>query len=648
MPSCGTCGDYIDVRQMEGKEAPTRLGRECIQCRSESVVRNKDVKDLFSNSLVHFFNHVLGLPLDAWDINVLMCEPHELRTETSSVDHVHTGECISSVSVHHVNSSIHQGHSVSDLIHKRTVKEIRLLKGMHVELVARTIAHEAMHGWIALWRGQPCGVQTCCACPPKLSATVAEGLCEYAAYTFLEHRQQKLSSKSHRYKVIEYTKTRMLQNTSGVYAEGLSLALASMSQGSGMKLKRSKNAAFFKEVFSLSNFPQKSVLTPIKYNEKMSASLGTCGYCCREIEPSSTTMFEFVVVNGGTSCVCLSCYEDTQPKCQWCQDSLHLKPTVKGQDLHRDCFMNFENAHGDRCYVCEELLWEPSSDGGGFIRRSSYTSESGSNCRKSSSSSSRESSSSKRREVHERCGERCAHCDVIFQNEKFLTIEQDKLHEACFDAYQTSTGMVCGRCQLPLWCRSEGGGYARRTRMDDKGQEIHVECGDKCKQCRKLLNGKFIKLGKDQVHEECFDSYQLATGMCCGICERPLWRQGDGGRKTCMTTDKKTGAEIEIHIACSDCCVYCGVVLFETSPHANKNSGKRRGSVVTIDEKKNERVHDSCYLLWQHSKPSELCGECGSGLWVKDGSSFSRRSSVTSEHVHLCQNCVEQHYHTKR
>ena len=663
---CCTCGDAINMQHLEGKQTSSNpLGKQCIQCRNESVTRNSDVQHLFSESLVSFFNNVLGLPLDEWDIKVLMCDPSELRLTTpSGVDHVHTGECISSVSVHHVaplnNSNNNNDTSSSDLIHKRTVKEIRLLKGMHVELVARTIAHEAMHGWIALWRGQPCGTKQCHACPPRLSDLVAEGLCEYAAYTFLEHRQRKLSSKSHSYKVIQYTKSRMLTNTSGVYAEGLSLALTSMKNGSGDKLKRSKNASFFKQVFALSRFPTKQVLTPMKYNGEMSASLGTCKFCCREIEPSSTTVFEFVVVgddfngtNGSKSggiktCVCLSCYEASRPCCKWCKEPLHKAPTVKGQDVHRDCFMKYENKHGDRCHVCKELLWEEDKIGG-FQRRTSYTSGSG--------DQNNTSKQKRKKEVHERCGDRCAQCQIIFQNEKFLTFEKVKLHDACFDTYQKASGMLCGRCHLPLWRQSSDGdrnqkNYVRKTRMDDNGIEIHVECGDKCIQCKTLLKGKFITLGKDQIHEDCFHQYQLSTaGMCCNVCNLPLWRKGDGaatnaaggyGRKTCMTTDQKTGKEIEIHVACSDRCLYCNIVLFERSPHQSKQI-QRRGSVVTVDKTENKRVHDACYLLYQHSKPSECCGECGDGLWTLESGSFSRRSSVTDANVHLCKSCVKKY-----
>ena len=131
---------------------------------------------------------------------------------------------------------------------------------------------------------------------------------------------------------------------------------------------------------ALSRFPTKQVLTPMKYNGEMSASLGTCKFCCREIEPSSTTVFEFVVVgddfngtNGSKSggiktCVCLSCYEASRPCCKWCKEPLHKAPTVKGQDVHRDCFMKYENKHGDRCHVCKELLWEEDKIGG-FQRR---------------------------------------------------------------------------------------------------------------------------------------------------------------------------------------------------------------------------------------------------------------------------------------
>ena len=119
---CCTCGDAINMQHLEGKHTTSSnpLGKQCIQCRNESVTRNSDVQHLFSESLVSFFNNVLGLPLDEWDIKVLMCDPSELRLTTpSGVDHVHTGECISSVSVHHVaplnNSNNNNDTSSSDL-----------------------------------------------------------------------------------------------------------------------------------------------------------------------------------------------------------------------------------------------------------------------------------------------------------------------------------------------------------------------------------------------------------------------------------------------------------------------------------------------------------------------------------------------------
>ena len=662
---CSTCGELFTRSSIEGKEAPSTV--ECIPCRSDAVVHNEDVQHLFTHELVLFFNRVLGLPLDEWNIQVTMCAHEELRVSSPNggVDQVHTGECISSVSVHHVR--LDDDDSTSDLIHKRTVKEIRLLKGMHVELVARTIAHEAMHGWIALWRGQPCGTSQCHACPPKLQDVVAEGLCEYAAFTFLEHRQREVSPESHRFKVIEYTKAKMLTNTCGVYARGLKLALAAMSPRGASTLKRSKNSAFFKECFALSTFP-KQILTPVKYNGEMSASLGLCDHCCREIEPSSTTSFEFVVLGGGKACVCLECYEASRPRCKWCGDSLYKKPSIKGPSLHKECFLAYEREHGDQCPVCGESLWEEEKASGSFVRRSSYTSGGGSgggggrgggnrDQRHRSAKARGNSYNHGRIEVHERCGDRCSFCKVLFKNEKYMTVKQDKLHDKCFDGYQIQAQMICSRCKTPLWRKTPEGSYARKTRMIEGGNEIHSECGDKCAQCHKILGGKFMNLEGVRVHETCFDSYQRATpGMCCGVCHDPLWRRGDGdssggtgyGRRTC--TGKANAGEI--HVECSEKCVYCKVILFDPSPY-EMNSG-RRGSIVTVEKESemlpskqpskqpSKHVHDACYLLYQHSKKEECCSECGSGLWLQEDNSFQRRSSVTEDDRHLCSSCAEK------
>ena len=689
---CSTCGDKINHSHLEGKQETSKsgLGLECPLCRNDTITQDRQVQAIFSEQLVEFFKNTLGLPLDEWDIQVKLCEQHELRvTSQSSLDQVHTGECISSLQVHHVRAANGSTNDHDDLIHTRTVKEIRLLKGMHVELVARTIAHEAMHGWIALWYGQPCGIPKCTACPAKLSDVVAEGLCEYAGFAFLEYRQKGLAKTSHRYQVIEYTKSKMLTNTSGVYAQGLRLARAAFLSN-GSHLNRLKNAAFFKQVFALGTFPTEGkVSTPVKHNQ-VTASLGSCQHCACTIEPSSTTEFEFVVLGdsgagsgaGGSSrnrnrnsgrgnkrtepnCVCLPCYELAKPKCKWCQIGLHKKTCLQNQNIHRDCFLAYEEEYGDKCHVCGETLWEveESGESGSFVRRSSYTSNTGSFGSSGSFSSSRPPSNhtkrandGTRREVHVRCGDRCSYCSKLFVNEQFILVENQQLHSKCLYGYQQKIGLVCGICSEPLWTKTtttkstSKSSFERRTRVMD-GNEIHVECGPTCYYCKTLLDGKFITLGpQKKIHEKCFDAYQCSIGQTCGICSEPLWRRGDGskdnskeyGRRTCKIKNKKTGQQdLEVHVDCN-LCVYCHISLLKVSPHETKRG--RRGSVVTVDLDKDDQVHDACFLLYQATKPSECCHECGSGLWrAQKDKSFARRSSVTKKNgnvIHMCETCA--------
>jgi hypothetical protein len=697
---CATCGSQIDQQHLEGKQENRKaeLGVQCILCRNDAVVSNKEVQTLFSADLVHFFNNVLGLPLDEWELKVSLVEHNELRTTGFGVDHVHTGECISSVAVHHVRSPNNK--NSEDLIHTREVKEIRLLKGMHVELVARTIAHEAMHGWIALWYGQPCGVKGCFTCPKKLNDVVAEGLCEFAAWRFLEHRQKKLNSSSHRYKVIEHTKAKMLTNTSGVYAKGLKLARGAFSTNDN-HLNRAKNASFFKQVFALSTFPiEGKVSTPIKggndYNGEISASLGHCLHCYNTIEPSSTTKFEFVVLgssgssdggsgSGGSgsgggsssssssssksmsrrntmihaSCACLPCYEETRPKCKWCDEPLYLKPTVSNQNLHSDCFLEYEKKYGDKCYICNETLWEidTSRNKGGkednrelFVRRSSFTVT-----RNEKLAKTKNANDGTKREVHVRCGDRCALCNQLFINESFISIQRnkekdryDQLHEKCMDNYQIQNKIICCNCNQPLWNKNKvTNKYERRTRILNN-KEIHIQCGPKCSYCTTLLNGKYITIDTNvSIHYKCFDKYQIHKNIICGVCSKPLWRRDDNktndfSKRTIKIKNKINGKrDLEVHIECSDKCAHCTTLLILPSP--NEKNSNRSGSIVTINENSNLQVHDSCYLLYQNQIPSECCHSCNKGLWHRNGTSFQRRSSVTQDNLHLCKECAKSY-----
>ena len=109
---CSTCGDQINHSHFEGKQETSKsgLGLECPLCRNDTITQDHQVQAIFSEQLVEFFKNTLGLPLDEWDIQVKLCEQHELRiTSQSSLDQVHTGECISSLQVHHVRAANNNG-----------------------------------------------------------------------------------------------------------------------------------------------------------------------------------------------------------------------------------------------------------------------------------------------------------------------------------------------------------------------------------------------------------------------------------------------------------------------------------------------------------------------------------------------------------
>lgn len=568
---CQSCGHRVERRAAAGSAAA------CRRCRKSLVFDDNTITLFFAETIAAFFKTSLGLPLDRWNVTVRVCNKARLRNNLNNrncreggVDHVHTGECLSSVQVNEVlqdtsgSGSISSSATVSTslplsasaaaaaaaatptptsntphLIHTRRVTEIRILEGMHVEAVGRTLVHEALHGWLALWRGQPCGHKACRVCPARLPEIIAEGLCELAAYQYLAMRKLQVDKDSHAYRVIEYTLGQMFQNTAGVYAAGLKQALSSFEGDDPISRRRYR--LFFEETLSKGRFPRKQQIennSPFKvldsvgttaWRRRVSATdspvysaggkqgpdapsinkIGTsgcppCEHCNRIVEPTKSDQFSFVV-KSSDRVVHLSCFRASATKCMHCSRPLYEDPAVQGRPLHRDCFLAYERKHGDVCERCGEPLWEEGEGltdqrqqrRGRYGGRGSSGSSSAANNNKTPIDNKKMfvrrtslTNTPSRREVHCRCGDTCKFCGEMLAGPRAV-MKDSMLHHDCFLPYQKEYGDKCARCQKPLW-RASGTSFSRRTsivRDESSGQnsEIHHECGDRCVECDNLL-----------------------------------------------------------------------------------------------------------------------------------------------------------------
>jgi LIM domain len=94
---------------------------------------------------------------------------------------------------------------------------------------------------------------------------------------------------------------------------------------------------------------------------------------------------------------------------------------------------------------------------------------------------------------------RCSRCDkAVFDG----VIDGDKtFHRECF---------LCGKCNKPI---DGAGGFVRHETVP-----YHKECHEqrsesKCASCHKGISGRFVTIGDDSYHKECF---------VCGGCKNPL------------------------------------------------------------------------------------------------------------------------------
>ena len=86
-------------------------------------------------------------------------------------------------------------------------------------------------------------------------------------------------------------------------------------------------------------------------------------------------------------------------KCKYCCEPICKYPSVKGKQLHKKCFLNYQkNIVGDVCKVCNGVLWQIDESSGRLFRRTFKTKTDG--------------------EVHISCL-RCAVCHGKFDDRDF-------------------------------------------------------------------------------------------------------------------------------------------------------------------------------------------------------------------------------------
>ena len=648
----------------------------CARCARDSVASDAHCQRLFSGELCEFFNAVLGLPLDRWNVQVRLCSEGEVRnpkTKTKTtlawrrrggkvvrlgdgsgddearepyagVDHVHTGECCSSVQVNEVfKSSAGKGDAPWGLIHERKVKEIRLLRRQHPEFVGRTLAHEALHGWLALWHGLPCGHASCRVCPQaQLPHVVAEGLCEFAAWMYLEARLRNCRSGSHAERVINHCRQQMLENTVGVYAKGLKMALASFDPGDrGQRATRRYCREFFESVVARGAFPEKikaslrlqrrglggNVTGSTNASPLTSAAASAARNIKLSTPPPSTSYF-------------------ASHRSAASSPSVFAARDVGGKQGPTAPSSRLGTSSRPPCRHCRRIVEPTASDHFAFVV---VLDENGNGKSVQHATCFREHAP------------RCLHCsDPLYERP---AVSGRRLHKDCFMSYERKHGDICERCGEPLWeeeeqptddgSRRTRTAFVRRTSLTHTPQkrEVHCRCGDVCLHCGKLLAGSGQIMKERPLHMDCFLAYERLHGEKCARCKKPLWRRdGSGGftRKTSILHDG--AAKVEVHRECGDKCHQCdGLLVGDGDSERNKFLTLQDGKV---------KVHQKCFGAWQR-RTGMVCVRCNQPLWQweeadtpKEKAGFRKRTcyvqdsrSGKSTEVHI--GCGDRCYHCK-
>ena len=188
-------------------------------------------------------------------------------------------------------------------------------------------------------------------------------------------------------------------------------------------------------------------------------------------------------------------------KCKYCCEPICKYPSVKGKQLHKKCFLNYQkNIVGDVCKVCNGVLWEIDESSGRLFRRTFNTKTDG--------------------EVHISCL-RCAVCHGKFDDRDFERKEN---------------------------------GHADGCVTDPNGCLIHASCGPKCKYCGDPLYAeKFLLKDESAVHMKCFVAYRAEIyGETCAICSKPLWEEnkeqgGSRGFRRRSSFSKTWNGDVHVH-----------------------------------------------------------------------------------------------------
>ncbi len=641
---CRSCGAEADAAA--GGGVPS-----CARCARDSVRSDAHCQRLFSGELVAFFNSVLGLPLDRWNVQVRLCAEGEVRTPKTKttvawrrrggkvvrlgegtndgsssddgaaagsgeardtyagVDHVHTGECCSSVQVNEVFKP--SGDAPWGLIHERKVKEIRLLRRQHPEFVGRTLAHEALHGWLALWHGLPCGHASCRVCPQaQLPHVVAEGLCEFAAWMYLEARLRNCRKGSHAERVINHCRQQMLENTVGVYAKGLKMALASFDPGDrGQRATRRYCREFFETVVARGAFPEtltSSSATRLRLGKQRGRGGGGDGGGSTNASPltsaaaSAARNIKLSTPPPSTSYFASRRSAASSPSAFAARD-------VGGKQGPRAPSSRLGTSSRPPCRHCRRIVEPTASDRFAFVV---VLDDAGLG----------------RSVQHATCfrehAPRCLHCsDPLYERP---TVSGRRLHKDCFMSYERKHGDICERCGEPLWeeeqqptdaVAADGTqrtrtAFVRRTSLTHTPQkrEVHCRCGDVCLHCGKLLAGSGQIMKNRPLHVDCFLAYEKRHGDKCARCKKPLWRRDKSGgfaRRTSILRDGAT--KVEVHRECGDRCSHCDELLVGDDDNT-------RNKFLTLQEGK-VKVHQKCFVAWQRRTPGMVCVRCNEPLW---------------------------------
>lgn len=233
-------------------------------------------------------------------------------------------------------------------------------------------------------------------------------------------------------------------------------------------------------------------------------------------------------------------------KCKYCAKPLGEYPSVKGKQLHQQCFLKYQKeVIGDVCKICNDTLWVKNESNGGLARRTYYSDLHGG-------------------EVHYSCV-KCVVCNIGFDdNDNTSFMAKEMCHRDCFIRLSEMKGEVCFYCNRSLWNRTKDGFNRSGIIKEPKSNRlIHAKCGPKCNYCLKpLYLEEFLDNEENKVHMKCFVNYRADVhGEICGICSRPLWEEkldiantnnGNGRRKSTgfkrrSSFSKDYNADVHIH-----------------------------------------------------------------------------------------------------